>query len=75
MGDWAACVTALDVMTESFTKNPEAGPDLVCFNFAIGACAKAGQGEVRLYNKNCTLRVGSNCNVLRQEPAVLSFAY
>lgn len=44
--DWAACVAVLDSMAEAAKTDPAAAPDMMCFNFAISACANARKGEV-----------------------------
>lgn len=45
-GDWQAAISAIDTMTRAALANKKAGPDVVCFNYAMAACAKAGEYEV-----------------------------
>lgn len=46
-GDWMIAISAIDVMTRIALTDKEAGPDVVSFNYAMSACAKAGESEVR----------------------------
>lgn len=46
-GDWQVAISAIDVMAKAALTNKDAGPDVVCFNYAMAACAKAGECEVR----------------------------
>lgn len=46
-GDWQVAISAIDVMAKAALTKKEAGPDVVCFNYAMAACAKAGECEVR----------------------------
>jgi len=45
-GDWQAAISALDMMAKAGANRRDAGPDVVCFNYAMAACAKAGESEV-----------------------------
>lgn len=46
-GDWMVAISAIDVMTKAALTDKETGPDVVSFNYAMSACAKAGESEVR----------------------------
>lgn len=46
-GDWQVAISAIDVMAKAAITDKDARPDVVSFNYAIAACAKAGECEVR----------------------------
>lgn len=46
VGDWQTAIACIDSMTRAVPTDKAAGPDLVCFNHAMAACAKAGKCEV-----------------------------
>lgn len=46
-GDWQASIGCIDSMTRAALKDKNAGPDVLSFNHALVACAKAGKCEVR----------------------------
>lgn len=47
VGDWQTAMAAIDLMTRAAQgKESDAGPDLVCYNYAMSACVKAGECEV-----------------------------
>lgn len=45
-GDWQSAIASIDSMTRSALEREGTGPDVVCFNYAMGACAMAGECEV-----------------------------
>lgn len=47
VGDWQVAISALDMMAKAGVSRKDAGPDVVCFNYAIAACAKADESEVK----------------------------
>ncbi|CAN0035555.1 unnamed protein product, partial [Ectocarpus sp. 13 AM-2016] len=46
VGDWRNAIALIDVMTRASVTDKDAGPDVVCFNYAMTACAKAGECEL-----------------------------
>lgn len=46
-GDWQLAISAIDAMAKAALTNMDAGPDVVSFNYAMTACAKAAECEVR----------------------------
>eukprot|EP00903_Cladosiphon_okamuranus_P005631 g5598.t1 len=46
VGAWQVAIFAIDVMAKAALTSREAGPDVVCFNYAMAACAKAGECEL-----------------------------
>lgn len=68
-GDWQVAISAIDVMAKAALTDKDAGPDVVCFNYAMAACAKSGECEVRGGRREspphargvpCLLRVGGS---------------
>lgn len=56
-GDWQVAISAIDVMAKAALTNKDAGPDVVCFNYAMAACAKAGECEVREKAEPLSVRI------------------
>lgn len=48
VGDWRDAIALIDVMTRASVTDKNAGPDVVCFNYAMTACSKAAECEVGL---------------------------